>query len=216
MIFGRIGITILSVFILFLLLLFWSNAKIENSSTSYIFKTLNELPKSRVGLLLGTSKYNRAGGVNLFFRYRIDAAVLLYQNKKIDYILVSGDNRTLSYNEPRDMRKALLARGIPDSAIYLDYAGLRTLDSVIRCKEVFGQSAFIIISQEFHLSRALFIAQHAGIYAIGFAAKNVPDAYSIKTNIREYFARTKAMLDIFIFTTKPRFLGDSITIGNRE
>jgi SanA protein len=194
-------------------IVFWSNAEVENSSSNLIFKSLKDLPKARVGLLLGTSKYNRGGGANLFFRYRIDAAISLFQSHKIDYILVSGDNRTLAYNEPRDMRKALLARGIPDTAIYMDFAGLRTFDSVVRCKKVFGQSAFIIISQEFHLSRALFIAQHAGIYAIGYAAKNVPDAYSIKTSIREYFARTKAILDIFIFPTKPRFLGDSVQIG---
>lgn len=203
-----------AAFIISAALLFWSNSKIENCSSNFIFNSLTDMPKARVGLLLGTSKYNRAGGANLFFRYRIDAAVSLFQNRKIDYILVSGDNRTLSYNEPRDMRRALVARGIPDSAIYLDYAGLRTFDSVVRCKKVFGQSAFIIISQKFHLSRALFIAQHAGIYAIGYAAKNVPETYSIKTNIREYFARTKAIFDIFIFSTKPKFLGDSVQIGS--
>jgi len=212
---NRLGLTIIGAVILSGGVLFWSNAEIESISEDYIFKSLINIPKSRVGLLLGTSKYNRYGGANLFFRYRIDAAISLYQNHKIDYILVSGDNRTLSYNEPRDMRKALLARGIPDTAIYLDYAGLRTFDSVVRCKKVFGQSAFIIISQEFHLARALFIAQNVGIYAIGYSAKNVPEAYSIKTSIREYFARTKAVLDVFILSTKPRFLGDSVTIGKQ-
>jgi SanA protein len=209
----RLSLIVGVVFLMSILTLLWSNTEIERSSNNFIFNSLKEIPKSRVGLLLGTSKYNRSGGINLFFRYRIDAAVTLYKNNKIDYVLVSGDNRTLSYNEPRDMRKALLARGIPDSVIYLDYAGLRTFDSVVRCKKVFGQSAFIIISQEFHLERALFIAQHVGIYAIGYAAKNVPEAYSIKTKIREYFARANAILDIFIFATKPKFLGDSITIG---
>jgi SanA protein len=213
---NRLGLILISVTIFSAGVIFWSHTEIESASNNYIFNSLIDIPKSRVGLLLGTSKYNRAGGANLFFRYRIDAAISLYQNHKIDYILVSGDNRTLSYNEPRDMRKALLARGIPDSAIYLDYAGLRTFDSVVRCKKVFGQSAFIIISQEFHLERALFIAQHVGIYAIGYAAKNVPEAYSIKTSIREYFARTKAVLDIFILATKPRFLGDSVIIGKQK
>ena len=163
--------------------------------------------------MLGTSKYNRSGNPNQFFRYRIDAAVKLYFNRKVKYLLVSGDNRTLYYNEPRDMRRALLARGVPDSVIILDYAGIRTFDSVIRCNKVFGQSSFTIISQEFHLERALFIAQHFGLNVIGFEAQAVDENRSVSTVIREYFARFKAVLDVFVLGTKPHFLGDPILIG---
>jgi SanA protein len=191
----------------------WSNYWIDEESDSWIFSEAVEMPRTKVGLLLGTSKYNRSGNPNLFFRYRIDAAVKLFNSHKIEYLLVSGDNRTLSYNEPRDMRRALLARGIPDSVIYLDYAGIRTFDSVIRCYKVFGQSTFTIISQEFHLERALFIARHYGLSAIGFAARSVPDAHSVSTVIREYFARTKAVLDVYILPTQPRFLGDPVKVG---
>lgn len=191
----------------------WSNYWIDHESDPWIFSNTLEMPHTKVGLLLGTSKYNRAGNPNLFFRYRIDAAVELYNSNKVDYLLVSGDNRTLSYNEPRDMRRALLARGIPDSVIYLDYAGIRTFDSVIRCYKVFGQSTFTIISQEFHLERALFIARHFGLSAIGFEARSVPDVYSIRTAIREYFARLKAVLDVYILPTQPRFLGDPVLVG---
>jgi len=131
----------------------YSNRWIDKECDAYIFSSLEEIPRTKVGLLLGTSKYNRSGNPNQFFRYRIDAAVKLYFNRKVKYLLVSGDNRTLYYNEPRDMRRALLARGVPDSVIILDYAGLRTFDSVIRCYKVFGQRSFTIISQEFHPRR---------------------------------------------------------------
>jgi SanA protein len=112
------------------------------------------------------------------------------------------------------MRRALIARGVPDSMIILDYAGIRTFDSVIRCNKVFGQSSFTIISQEFHLERALFIAQHFGLNVIGFEAQAVDEKRSVSTMIREFFARFKAVLDVYVLGTKPRFLGDPIQIGN--
>ncbi|HOY48948.1 MAG TPA: ElyC/SanA/YdcF family protein [Flavobacteriales bacterium] len=208
--------TLLFLFLALLLtggVVYWSNYWIDEESDSWIFTDTQEMPHTKVGLLLGTSKYNRSGNPNLFFRYRIDAAVELYNSHKVDYLLVSGDNRTLTYNEPRDMRRALIARGIPDSVIYLDYAGIRTFDSVIRCYRVFGQTSFTIISQEFHVERALFIARHYGLSAVGFAARSVPNVYSLTTVFREYLARLKAVLDVYILPTKPRFLGDPVQVG---
>ena len=198
------------------LCIWYCNNWIDKACDDYIFSNVEELPRTQVGLLLGTSKYNRSGNPNQFFRYRIDAAVKLYFNRKVEYLLVSGDNRTLNYNEPRDMRRALIARGVPDSMIILDYAGIRTFDSVIRCNKVFGQSSFTIISQEFHLERALFIAQHFGLNVIGFEAQAVAENRSVSTVIREYFARFKAVLDVYVLGTKPRFLGDPIQIGNGQ
>ena len=196
--------------------IWYCNNWIDQACDDYIFSTVEDIPRTEVGLLLGTSKYNRSGNPNQFFRYRIDAAVKLYFNRKVKYLLVSGDNRTLNYNEPRDMRRALIARGVPDSMIILDYAGIRTFDSVIRCNKVFGQSSFTIISQEFHLERALFIAQHFGLNVIGFEAQAVAENRSVSTVIREYFARFKAVLDVYVLGTKPRFLGDPIQIGNGQ
>jgi SanA protein len=198
------------------LFIWYCNNWIDKACDAYIFSSVEEIPRTEVGLLLGTSKYNRSGNPNQFFRYRIDAAVKLYFNRKVKYLLVSGDNRTLYYNEPRDMRRALIARGVPDSVIFLDYAGLRTFDSVIRCNKVFGQSSFTIISQEFHLERALFIAQYFGLHVIGFEAQAVAENRSVSTVIREYFARFKAVLDVYVLGTKPKFLGDPIQIGKGQ
>ena len=98
------------------------------------------------------------GSPNPFFEKRIETAAELYRIGKIDHFILSGDNRSMYYNEPMAMLKALLKKGVPASAITLDYAGLRTLDSIVRCKQIFGQNKIIIITQPFHSYRALFIS----------------------------------------------------------
>ncbi len=184
---------------------------IETLSHKYTFQEVEQLPDKKVGLLLGTSKRLRSGAPNPYFYHRIDAAVQLYKAGKVKYILVSGDNGSKYYNEPRDMQQALLARGVPQEAIYLDFAGFRTLDSVIRCKEIFGQSDITIISQGFHNKRAIFISRALGINAVGYNAKDVKQ--NTKVAMREILARVKALLDLYILGTQPRFLGEAIQIG---
>ena len=194
-----------------LLLIFYSNYTISNATKGKTFSNINTIKKNRVGLLLGTAKYYKGGGINLYFKYRIDAAIKLYKNDKIDFILVSGDNATLNYNEPITFKNELVKRGIPAEVIFLDYAGFRTLDSVIRSEAIFGQSEITIISQQFHNERAIYIAQKKGINAIGYNAQDIDDANELKVKLREYFARTKAYLDI-IFSVQPRFYGEKIEI----
>lgn len=188
-----------------------SDLIIEHSAKNRTFNSIEKIKANNVGLLLGTSKYRLSGGINLYFQYRIDAAVKLFNSGKIDFILVSGDNGTKYYNEPAAIKKTLLERGIPENKIILDYAGFRTLDSVIRAKEVFGQDHFTIISQQFHNERAIYLAKSHGIDAIGFNAEDVSESYGIKTQIREYFARGKAVLDV-VFHVEPKYLGGKIDI----
>ncbi|MBQ4679518.1 SanA/YdcF family protein [Aeromonas dhakensis] len=179
----------------------------------YTYDDVNVVPYNRVALVLGTSKYLIGGSPNHYFKYRIKAAAELYNNGKVDYILVSGDNATVQYNEPRQMRRALIQAGIPASAIYSDYAGFRTLDSIVRAKEVFGQAHFTVVSQAFHNERAIFIARHFGIEAVGFNAVD-PSAYQgIKTRVREVFARLMGLLDLYVLDKGPKFLGEPIVIG---
>ncbi len=175
-----------------------------------LFSEIQRIPSNKVGLVLGTSKFFANGSQNLFFRYRIEAAVALFQAQKIRHIIVSGDNSKIAYNETQDMKNALVAEGIPDSCITLDFAGFRTFDSVIRCNKVFGQSSFTIISQEFHNQRAVFIGNSLGLEVVGFNAKAVVDAHSFKTLIREFFAKTRAVFDIYIFHAEPKFLGEKV------
>jgi SanA protein len=112
-----------------------------------------------VGLVLGTSQYLKNGYLNWYFKYRIEATVELYKKGKIDFILVSGDNSHKNYDEPTAFKNELIKRGIPADQIYLDYAGFRTLDSVVRAKEIFGQTSITIISQKFHNERAIYWSQ---------------------------------------------------------
>ena len=188
-----------------------TNNWVQNSSEKLCYSDIKSIPENKVGLLLGTSKTSR-GGVNLFFKYRIEAAASLFKERKIKHIIVSGDNHIANYNEPEEMKSELMKLGVPDSCITLDYAGFRTLDSVVRCEKVFGQTEFTIISQQFHNERALFIANKSGLNCVAFNAKDVPNKYSVKTSIREYFARAKCVLDIYLLHTQPKFLGEKITI----
>ncbi len=184
---------------------------VSKSNECRLYDNVDLIPNKRVGLLLGTSKYRAKGRINLYYQNRIDAAVSLYNAGKVEFILVSGDNRQKEYNEPKTIKKDLVAYGIPSSKIFLDYAGFRTYDSVIRAKKVFGQTSIVVISQEFHNERALFIASKYGIDAIGFNAKCVGHRYGLKTQIRERFARVKMVFDL-ISNKQPKFLGDKIII----
>ena len=193
-------------------LIFFSNYTIENATENKTFFKTSKIEKNKVGLVLGTSKYLSDGRINLYFKYRIDATVDLFKTGKIDYVLVSGDNSSENYDEPTDFKNELIERGIPEDKIYLDYAGFRTLDSVVRSKEIFGQDDITIISQQFHNERAIYLAEKYGINAIGFNAKDINGKYGIKVKLREYLARTKVFLDI-LFGVEPKFYGKKIKIG---
>ncbi len=169
-----------------------------------IYTDINSIPNRPYGLLLGTSKYFAKNTPNLFYSNRLLAADELFKAKKIDYLLLSGDNRTVEYNEPRTMYKDLKKMGIPDAFMYMDYAGFRTLDSVIRADQVFKAHSITIITQKFHCERALFIAKYHNIDAICFAAE-YPSGYTF-VRIREFFARLQAIWDLLI-EKEPHFLG---------
>ncbi|RUA14554.1 MAG: vancomycin high temperature exclusion protein [Flavobacteriia bacterium] len=206
-----LGILIL-ITISMISLIFYSNHIVESSSANKTYSNSAEIGKNKVGLVLGTAKYLKDGQINLFFKYRIDAAVDLFENGKIDYILISGDNGSKYYDEPTTFQNELINRGVPKDRIYLDYAGFRTLDSVVRAKEIFGQDSFTVISQKFHNERAIFLAEKHGLKAIGFNAKDVSGASGLRVQLREYLARTKAFIDIVI-GKEPKFYGNKIEIG---
>ena len=200
------------IFGVFVLLSFFWNWWVGYSVKDKVFTLETDLPDRHVGLLLGTSKFASKGKVNLFYQYRLDAAQILYKRGQIEYVLVSGDNSTVHYNEPITMKNDLIAMGIPDSNIIEDYAGFRTLDSMIRSKAVFGQDNIVVISQRFHIERALYLANARDIDAIGYCAKDVPASYGFKTAVREYFARIKLFFDVYILNKQPKFLGDPVQI----
>jgi SanA protein len=184
---------------------------VTSSTKTQLYSDVQSIPHRRVGLLLGTAKTLRHGWKNLYYQYRIDAAVALYKAGKIDYILVSGDNGTKQYDETSTMQADLIAAGVPAEKIFMDYAGFRTLDSILRSKAVFGANEITVISQPFHNQRAVFIANHKDISAIGFNARDVNVNAGFKTQLREKFARVKMLLDL-VFNKQPKFYGDKIEI----
>lgn len=186
------------------------------STRSYVYHSITRIPKNKVALVLGTSKYSRNGNPNLFFKYRMEAAGRLYNQEKADHFIASGDNAYSYYNEPQDMKKALIAQGIPADKITLDYAGFRTFDSMVRSKKIFGQDSLTIITQGFHCYRALFIARFYDIEAIALASGGVPEGHSSLALYREYLARCKAVIDLYLLHKKPRFLGDPVIIEARK
>ncbi|WP_337870312.1 ElyC/SanA/YdcF family protein [Meiothermus sp.] len=195
----------------FPLLLFGINTWVERVSQPWLFAEPEQVPHNRVGLVLGTGPTTVRGRPNPYFVGRIQAAAQLYRAGKVDYLLVSGDNSSRYYDEPTAMRKALIALGVPQERIYRDYAGFRTLDSVVRAKEVFGEQRFTIVSQRFHNQRAVFIARQRGLEAIGFNAPDVPEGWS-NTWFREPLARVQMALDLLL-NRQPKYLGEPVRIG---
>lgn len=188
------------------------NIAVVNAAKGKMFSDIETIPSNRVGVLLGTSPTGRTGNPNLFYIHRIEACVALYKKGKIERILVSGDNSRISYDEPTRIKEDLMAAGIPDSVIYLDYAGFRTLDSMIRAKEVFGLNAFTVISQPFHNERALYITTRKGMDVVAYNAQDVHlKRWQIRMTIREWLARTNAVIDIYTHK-QPHFLGEKIVI----
>ncbi len=193
------------------LFMWWANYKIKSDTQTFVFDDLNKVPTEKVGLLLGTSKTLNNGSPNAYYVKRIAATAELFKTGKIQYVIVSGDNSVKGYNETEDMKFSLMEQGIPEDHIFEDFAGFRTLDSVVRAKEIFGQNELIIISQKFHNERAVFLAQKNNIKAYGYNAKDVNKMYGFKTNLREKFARAKVFIDL-LFGVDPKFGGDKVVI----
>jgi SanA protein len=197
------------------LLLWFANHKIERNAEGKTFVSVNEVAHFKSGLLLGTSKMTKGGKLNVYYSKRIHAAAQLFLAGKLDYIIISGDNSKKTYDEPTDMKNDLVAAGIDSNKIYLDYAGFRTFDSMVRCKEIFSQDSVLVISQQFHNERAIYIGEHSGMFVRGFNAADVSAAYGKWTMLREAFARVKVLVD-FIIGTEPKFLGKKVVLGEPQ
>lgn len=186
-------------------LLVWASFRVgQTDSAVFAPDRIGDVPPHEYALLLGTSK--RIGkGPNGYFLRRIEAAAALYHAGKVKKIIVSGDNRRHGYNEPEDMKQALMEKGVPGNDILPDYAGFRTLDSVVRARSVFGANSFIVVSQRFHCRRAIYLAEKNGLRAIGFEAEDVGMKWRYRRYVREALACCAAWLDVHVLNTKPHF-----------
>lgn len=206
--FKRLRNAVVLLVIAFVAVVTYANITAVWASRGRIFSDVSSLPVTKVGLVLGTT--DRIGGrENLYFRYRIDAAAEAFHAGKVETLIVSGDNRSSRYyDEPEKMRQALVARGVPAARIVDDGDGIRTLDSVIRAKEIFGAGTVLFISQRFHIERAIYLAKAHGLNAYGFEARDVETQAGLKTRVREIGARVKMWLDVNFLNTRPQRLGE--------
>ena len=207
----KIILFLLLLVALLILIILSADYYVQSSVQKQLYKEVANIPYNKVGVVLGTVKILKSGRVNRYYQYRIDAAVALFKAGKIKFILVSGDNSKEGYDEPTDMKNDLIKRGVPADHIFADFAGFRTLDSVVRSKRIFGQKSITIISQKFHNERAVFIANHKEIDAIGFEAKDVSLRAGLLIQGREKLARVKVLIDV-IWGVQPKFGGDKIEI----
>ena len=181
----------------------------------HVYHNVNDVPVRYAAVVLGCVK--KVGGYpNTFFTKRIEAAKKLYDEGKVQYLIVSGDNSHNGYDEPTDMKAALIEKGVPANRIYCDYAGFRTLDSILRARKVFGQPDFIVVSQHFHNERAVYIARRYGMDdVVAYDAADAETGWMVKMYARELLSRVMAVLDVEILQTKPKFLGKRIEIGEK-
>jgi len=207
------GVTLLTVACLLLL---GMNAWVVGSARSKLYTVVGELPERQVGVLLGTSPYTREGHENKLFRHRILAAAELYRAGKVQHLLLSGANPDKTYDEPARMFDALREAGVPAEAMTRDNAGFRTLDSVVRAQKVFGLEGFTVISQRFHLYRAVFIANHYGLDVVGYSRPEEDSRQQLRTEAREFLARCKAVLDLYVLFVDPKELGEKRSLGSDD
>lgn len=178
---------------------------VTRAGAGRLFTAAREAPRTDVALVLGTSPRFKAAK-NPFYEARMDAAAELFRSGAVRGILVSGDNSRKDYDEPTWMKADLVARGVPAEYVTCDYAGFSTLDSIKRAGPVFGQQRVILVSQRFHLERALFLARAAGLDAAGFVAQDAPFQWRLRVRSREALARVKAVADVWL-NRQPHFLG---------
>ncbi|TXL71047.1 hypothetical protein FHP25_31740 [Vineibacter terrae] len=195
------------------LVLLASDWWIEQAATPYATNRIESVPPADVALVLGTAPRVAGQRANLYFEYRLDAAAELQKAGKVKYLLVSGDNRHHDYDEPTAMRDGLIARGVPAEAIYRDFAGIRTLDSVLRARDVFAQSRYVVVSQAFHNHRAIWLARQNGIEAYGFDAHDVPFEDAPMVRLRQYLSAVRAIYDVMAGST-PHHGGPRVEIGS--
>lgn len=189
-----------------------ADAYVRHNSHGRLYDDVAQIPAQPTGLVLGTSPVTRDGHANPYFTHRMQAAAALYHAGKVKDLVLSGDNRRDDYNEPEAMQQALMALDVPEAHLYLDFAGLRTLDSVLRMAHVFGQENFIIVSQAFHNERAVYLANQHGLNTYAYNAPKVAiTAFAFRTFVREKLARVKVVMDVWL-DKQPRHLGTPVRI----
>jgi len=201
----RTRFIILSLALIFASGIFGANFWVGRVSAGKIFREVDAIDGRNIVLILG-SGIGKNGELSDILRDRLDSTMELFANGKVSRIIVSGDNSHENYNETNAMRDYFLEQNFLPRVIFTDYAGFDTFDSVVRAREIFGAEKLVIATQEFHLPRAIFLAEKLGIDAIGFSANLREYRDETRMNLREILANVKAAGNI-LFDSEPHFLG---------
>ena len=199
----RVFIFMAVIFLISVAFVFATNVIIYITTKSYIYHEISKARASQTAIILGAQVLSK-GRLSPVLKDRVDTAITLYEAKKVANILVSGDNATASYNEVNPVRIYLLEKGVLEKDIFLDHAGFDTYSTMYRARNVFNVSSVLIVSQPFHLPRAVFIARSLSVDAYGVSALSKKILF--RNYVREIFANVKAMFDL-IFNVKPKYLG---------
>ncbi|WP_035337329.1 vancomycin high temperature exclusion protein [Dokdonia sp. PRO95] len=183
---------------------------IEESTKKQTFTAISQVPKAYTVIVLGAS-VRANGNLSTMLEDRVSSALSLYKEGKVKRFLLSGDNGTASYNEPKAMKAYLMDRGVPEDDIFLDYAGFDTYDSMYRASSVFNVKEAVVVTQEFHLPRALYIANQLGLTYYGFVGDQRTYQRESANKRRELLANVKAFLELSI-NKEPTYLGAKIPI----
>ena len=193
-------------FTLFLITIYSIHFTVTSEAKGHIYTKISDIPYRKVAVLLGTKKYFH-GKLNKYYFPRLKATVRLYNAKKINFVVVSRNKN----NVVKQIKKDLIKLGIPDKKIYLDFKGITSYDAMYRIHKVYGQKKFIVISQNYQLERAIYLAKHYGLHAVAYAAKCERDNNGIKINFIEKYERVKMFY--YIFTKKkPIYFGEKVQI----
>jgi len=186
---------------------------VKFAGSDCIVKDIGDLPfKADAVLILGAKVYPETGKMSDVLKDRVDTGFDVYSAGKVEKIIVSGDNGQEEYDEVNVMKNYLLEKGISSEDLFMDHAGFDTYDSVYRTKNIFGVDSLVIVTQEFHLPRALYISDALEIKSCGVIADRRKYRSAVRNDFREFLARYKAFFDVNL-GTKSKYLGDKIDIG---
>lgn len=206
----RIALILFATLALVLVFVYSLSSHIKETTSEYIFAKAEDVPEAYTVIVLGASVKSN-GNLSVILKDRVESALQLYHLGKVKRFLLSGDNGTQSYNEPKAMKKYLMERGVNEDHVFLDYAGFDTYDSMYRAAAIFEVDRAIIVTQNFHLPRAVYIARKLGLDYVGYIGDKHVYAHEDSNKKRELLANVKAYLEL-IFRKEPTYLGEKIPI----
>ncbi len=187
------------------------NAYILQQGENQINTTSAQVAPAETAIVLGARVYSN-GNASPVLMDRLDTAIELYQAGKVKKLLLTGDHGQTNYDEVNNMRKYVLSKGVPDVDIFMDHAGFSTYESMYRARDVFAVKKAVVVTQQFHLPRALYIARAMGLEVSGIVADKRDYVGMDYLELREFLARNKAFLQLHILHSKPTYLGPVIPI----